>query len=108
MAYLSSRPISARCAMGVLAAALVAALPAAQSAAQSAAASSADSPADRAAAVPAGAPEANSPPGAEGAKSGESAPATAGESPQERDRRLVLLRLLVMGGGNYRPFGFFR
>jgi hypothetical protein len=100
MAFLSSRPILSRCTMGVLAAALVAALPVAQSAA----ASSADSPADRAAE----APEANNPPSAEGAKSGESAPATAGESPQERDRRLVLLRLLVMGGGNYRPFGFFR
>jgi hypothetical protein len=104
MAFLSSRPISSQCTMGLLAAALVAALPVAQSAAQSATANSADSPADRAA----GAPEANSPPGAEGAKSGESAPATVGESPQERDRRLVLLRLLVMGGGNYRPFGFFR
>jgi len=102
MAFLSSRPISSRCATGLALAAALVVAPIAQSAAQTGTANPAESPADRAA------PEAQNQPGAERAKSGESAPATAGESPQERDRRLVLLRLLVMGGGNYRPFGFFR
>jgi hypothetical protein len=106
MAFLLSRPISSRCATGLALAAALVVAPIAQSAAQTGTANSAVSPADRAA--PAGAPEAQKQPGTEGAKSGESVPAKAGESEQERDRRLVLLRLLVVGGGSYRPFGLFR
>jgi hypothetical protein len=41
-------------------------------------------------------------------KSTDSSPSARTEDAAARDRQLILLRLLVLGGGSYRPFGFFR
>lgn len=110
MAFLSVRPIASRFAIGLLFAGALAAVPVAQSAAQTKAATPAEgASAGTAAPAPAaGAQEVKDQSAAEVAKSGQSAPGKVSADAQERDRRLVLLRLLVQGGGSYRPFGLFR
>ena len=110
MAILSVRPIASRFAIGLLFAGALAAAPVAQSAAQTKAATPAQGASvNTAAAAPmAGAQEVKDQPAAAEVKSGQSAPSKVAADAQERDRRLVLLRLLVQGGGSYRPFGLFR
>jgi hypothetical protein len=111
MAFLSGRPIASRFAIGLLLVGALAAVPLAESAAQTKAARSESTVAEAPQAAPgAGARDVRDQPATatDAAKSGESSPSRASGDAQERDRRLVLLRLLVLGGGSYRPFGFFR
>jgi hypothetical protein len=99
MALIFVRPI-ARCAMVLLfVGALVPALPAGDCAAQSKAPGQTESAAPSQAAQ-------DRPDTA--TKEGGSRAMNGTADTQDQDRRLVLLRLLVLGGGSYRPFGLFR
>lgn len=95
MAFISARPI-AGCVIGlVLAAVLAVALPFGRGAAQTKT-------------TPAAENAATSPPAQDAAKDGGSRPTKVSDAARERDRRLDVLRLLLLGGGSYRPFGPFR
>jgi hypothetical protein len=112
MAFLFVRPIASRFAIELLLfAGALAAVPVAESAAQTKEARPPEGiSADMAAPAPAAEPQGakDQPAAADMVKSGESSPSKIAENAQERDRRLVLLRLLVQGGGSYRPFGLFK
>ena len=97
MTFLPVRPIAAYVMGLALTVVLVATLPAAQGSAQT------KGPAAASPAVPV-MQEAQDRP--DTGKGGASRPAKVSTDAQDRERRLVLLRLLVLGGGSYRPFGF--
>jgi hypothetical protein len=99
MAFIFIRPLS-RCAMGLLViAAMVGALPAGDCMAQTKAAGATES------AAPSQEAQDRS---TDAAQDGDSRATKAAADAPGQDRRLILLRLLVLGGGSYRPFGLFR
>lgn len=101
MAFIPARPIVPSARALIFAVLLVATLPVAQGAAQTKAPAPAASPATATATQ-----EAQDRP--DTAADGGSRPVEASADAQDRDRRLVLLRLLMLGGGSHRPFGLFR
>jgi hypothetical protein len=95
MAFISARLIAGYMTGLALAAALAVAPPFSQGAAQTKAPPAAES-------------TATSPPAQDVAKDGGSRPTMVSDAARERDRRLDVVRLLLLSGGSYRPFGPFR
>jgi hypothetical protein len=95
MAFFSARPIAGSMVGLLFAAAIAVPLPFCQVAAQTKT-------------VPAAESAATSPPAKDAVKDGDSRPTKVSDTARERDRRLDVLRLLLLGGGSYRPFGTFR